>query len=75
MMPKTLLSLAAALSFVALPTLADDKCCPPKDATAAAGVKAQKYTCEMHPEVVADKPGNCPKCGMRLEPVKATPKK
>ena len=30
--------------------------------------KAEKvvYTCEMHPEVVSDKPGKCPKCGMEL---------
>jgi hypothetical protein len=25
-----------------------------------------KYTCPMHPEVVMDKPGKCPKCGMTL---------
>lgn len=25
------------------------------------------YTCPMHPEVQADKPGKCPKCGMDLE--------
>ena len=25
-----------------------------------------KYTCPMHPEIVQDKPGNCPKCGMTL---------
>ncbi len=24
------------------------------------------FTCTMHPEVVQDHPGNCPKCGMRL---------
>ena len=24
------------------------------------------YQCEMHPEVISDKPGNCPKCGMDL---------
>jgi P-type Cu2+ transporter len=24
------------------------------------------YTCPMHPEVIQDKPGNCPKCGMNL---------
>lgn len=27
---------------------------------------AKKYTCEMHPEVIMDAPGDCPKCGMRL---------
>lgn len=24
------------------------------------------YTCSMHPEVLSDKPGKCPKCGMDL---------
>jgi Cu+-exporting ATPase len=27
------------------------------------------YTCPMHPEVRQDRPGNCPKCGMTLEPL------
>ena len=32
------------------------------------------YTCTMHPEIHADKPGNCPKCGMKLvkEKIKST---
>ncbi len=30
------------------------------------------YTCPMHPEIHATKPGNCPKCGMKL--VKEKPK-
>ena len=29
------------------------------------------YTCPMHPEIVQDHPGSCPKCGMALEPVVA----
>lgn len=29
---------------------------------------AKIYTCPMHPEVVSDQPGNCPKCGMNLIP-------
>ena len=29
------------------------------------------YTCPMHPSVKSDKPGNCPFCGMSLEPVYA----
>jgi len=27
---------------------------------------AHQYTCPMHPEVVKDAPGDCPKCGMKL---------
>lgn len=30
----------------------------------------QLYTCPMHPEIIQDKPGNCPTCGMNLVPVK-----
>jgi len=26
------------------------------------------YVCPMHPEIRRDEPGNCPKCGMALEP-------
>jgi Cu+-exporting ATPase len=35
------------------------------------GVPAAKYTCPMHPEVLKDGPGDCPKCGMALVPVGA----
>ncbi len=38
---------------------------PPAQLTA----EAVKYTCPMHPEVVQDGPGTCPKCGMALEPM------
>ena len=31
-----------------------------------------QYTCPMHPEIIKDEPGNCPICGMSLEPVMAT---
>ena len=30
------------------------------------GNKAVLYTCAMHPEIVQNKPGKCPKCGMDL---------
>jgi Cu+-exporting ATPase len=32
---------------------------------------ARQWTCPMHPEVLRDKAGDCPKCGMALVPVAA----
>src|SRR5690349_11600755 len=37
--------------------------------------QAVTYTCPMHPEIHANKPGNCPKCGMKLVREKAKPVK
>jgi len=34
-----------------------------------AAVPGAIYTCPMHPEVQQDHPGDCPKCGMALEPM------
>ena len=34
-----------------------------------AAIPGVKYTCPMHPEIVQDGPGSCPKCGMALEPM------
>lgn len=33
------------------------------------------YTCSMHPEIIRDKPGNCPVCGMKLVKQEAHSKK
>jgi Cu(I)/Ag(I) efflux system membrane fusion protein len=33
------------------------------------GEKNQRYQCSMHPNIVSDKPGTCPICGMDLQPV------
>ncbi len=47
--------------FLAGSSLADK----PKEIPSAAKII---YTCPMHPEVEQDHPGDCPKCGMALEP-------
>lgn len=35
----------------------------------APAVEGASYTCPMHPEIVQSGPGNCPICGMALEPL------
>ncbi|KTC80178.1 copper transporting P-type ATPase [Legionella cherrii] len=53
-------------------------CCHPKQDTHQGKPAASKegeavmYTCPMHPEIRQSHPGNCPICGMTLEPVTAT---
>jgi RND family efflux transporter MFP subunit len=37
--------------------------------TNSAAKPKQLYTCPMHPDVISDKPGKCPKCEMDLVPV------
>ena len=48
----------------------------PRHVTSGAGTQADQgqveYTCPMHPQVRRMGPGNCPICGMALEPVLAT---
>ena len=41
----------------------------------AASTGQTVYTCPMHPEVRQDEPGDCPKCGMALEPSSPVAKK
>lgn len=47
---------------------AASSCCHTSTSAAPAPIGA-KYTCPMHPEIVQDGPGSCPKCGMALEPM------
>ncbi len=51
--------------FVADP----DRYLKPKDAAVEQVSTGSKYTCPMHPEIVREAPGNCPICGMALEPM------
>jgi Cu+-exporting ATPase len=45
---------------------------PDEAAAAAPQPEGTIYTCPMHPEIRQPAPGNCPKCGMALEPVMPT---
>jgi Cu+-exporting ATPase len=42
-----------------------------KPATTTLAKPGAQYTCPMHPEILRDAPGACPKCGMALVPVGA----
>lgn len=60
----------------AAPETGQHSCCHHKAANTQASPAAEfstlddgRFTCPMHLEVVRDRPGTCPKCGMALEPV------
>lgn len=44
---------------------------PPAAGEAATGTV---YTCPMHPGVTSDKPGDCTKCGMKLQAMASGPR-
>lgn len=44
----------------------------PAPAMAPEAVAGTVYTCPMHPQIRLDHPGNCPICGMTLEPLMPT---
>ena len=43
--------------------------CHHHDKKAGEKKSVAQYTCPMHPEIIQDGPGDCPKCGMALEPM------
>lgn len=60
--------MATAILFSAATIFAADHHNGKMSADTTKKVKPTKvqYTCTMHPEVLSDKPGKCPKCGMTL---------
>ena len=65
---KKVMLMAIAMLFVA--TIFAKPLTGASDTTKTKKVKTTKvvYTCPMHPDVISDKPGKCPKpgCGMTL---------
>ncbi len=56
--------------LILLPVMALLLCLPAcknkKAKSLAAPVQKEIWTCSMHPEIIRDKPGSCPICGMTL---------
>ncbi len=44
----------------------DETIQPYQDNQGSVQITSKVYTCPMHPEVISEQPGNCPKCGMEL---------
>ena len=40
-------------------------------ASALIAAEQQLYTCGMHPQIIKTEPGDCPICGMKLQPIRA----
>jgi PBP1b-binding outer membrane lipoprotein LpoB len=60
-------SAPVSLTIIVLAVLAFAGCSEPEHKGGQNADTAKKqYTCEMHPEVVQDQPGDCPKCHMKL---------
>lgn len=55
----------AETSTAASPAAATDSAATP-GGNPGPGIATVTYTCTMHPEVITNKPGKCPKCGMNL---------
>jgi hypothetical protein len=66
---KKVMLMAVAILFSAATVFAAHSTTPISDTTKTKKVKPAskvQYTCTMHPEVLSDKPGKCPKCCMTL---------
>jgi hypothetical protein len=78
-MKKTLLSIfaiatASVMAISCGSSETKEKTSETMDTTNMKTEMAMSYTCPMHPEVVTDKPGSCPKCGMDLVKKETTEK-
>ena len=58
---KAIVTIGLLITFGTLPFS-----CSQKNEHALHQAAAENYTCPMHPQVIQDKPGSCPVCGMDL---------
>ena len=69
-MKLTTIIIACILLGIAIMACGSKENDPKTTAESSQPAKKQLYTCGMHPQIVSDKPGNCPICGMKLTPMK-----
>lgn len=62
----TIITAAFLMIILAVAATYAYKTQPVSDVQTALVQASDVYTCPMHPDVVQDKPGTCPKCGMDL---------
>src|SRR5688572_6057992 len=74
---RTMKNNLRAAALVVLASLAFSGCSKEADEHAghapAPAEKKTLYQCPMHPQIIQNRPGDCPICNMRLVPVEGTP--
>jgi Heavy metal binding domain len=63
---KKITLVAVAILFSCMTAFAAHPAALASDTTKKTTPAKVQYTCPMHPDVLSDKPGKCPKCGMTL---------
>ncbi len=70
---RTLLAiLVAAVPVTLLTGCGDSDTTTTQEGDRVETAQVQLWTCGMHPNVIAEEPGQCPICGMNLTPIKRT---
>ena len=72
---RVLILLWLAVAVTAIPAAMLAGCGDPESTATSEGgetAQVQLWTCGMHPNVIAEEPGQCPICGMNLTPLKRT---
>ena len=64
-MKKTILFLSMAVAALFITSCGNKNA--ETEQTPTSATEKVEYTCPMHPEVITNEPGDCPKCGMTLE--------
>lgn len=59
------------INYIIIISITSFTSCDTKKVSEQTAEVKKTYTCPMHPQIIQDKPGTCPICGMELVPVNA----